>query len=226
METNNYVIATIRQWNIHNYKVYFAKKKNFHLVQTREELNIGYLKKINPRYIFFPHWSWIIPEIIFSNFECVIFHTANLPEGRGGSPLQNLILSGRTKTKVCALRAIKDVDAGDIYLKRTLSLSGSAEMIFKRLSRIVFTNMIPYIVKNEPQPKPQAGKISTFKRRSPEESDLSLVTEITKLFDFIRMLDAPEYPKAFLETEKFRFEFSSVRQDKKKLTAVVEIHEK
>ena len=37
--------------------------------QSLEKLN-----EISPRYIFFPHWSYIIPKEIFDSFDCIIFH--------------------------------------------------------------------------------------------------------------------------------------------------------
>lgn len=118
------------------------------------------------------------------------------------------------------------MDAGPIYLRRSLSLSGTAEAIFRRLSKKVFSEMIPFIVKNEPRPLPQTGKVTIFKRRKPIESSLSQVRTLTKLYDFIRMLDAPEYPKAFLETKNMRIEFSKAVKTKNNVVAKAEIYEK
>jgi len=222
----NFVVATIKPWNIANFKKYFGNKKNYYLIQNKEKLTLDYLREINPRYIFFPHWSWLIPKKILSNYECVIFHAANLPYGRGGSPIQNMILKGFTTTHICALKATAEIDAGPIFLRRTLSLTGSAEDIFRRLSHTVFFDMIPYIIKHEPMTTPQIGKVTLFKRRTPEESDIEPVKTLSDFYDFIRMLDAPKYPKAFLKTKRFRLEFSKVRLHKNKLTARVEVYEK
>ena len=57
----NIIIATIREWNIENYfklKNIYEKEFNFYLFTNYEELNYENIKKINPKYIFFPHWSW------------------------------------------------------------------------------------------------------------------------------------------------------------------------
>ena len=51
-----------------------------------------------------------IPTEIFTSFECIVFHMTDLPYGRGGSPLQNLIVRGHKKTKVSALKVVKEVD--------------------------------------------------------------------------------------------------------------------
>ncbi len=37
--------------------------------------------ELKPRYVFFPHWSHIIPQDIYENFECVIFHMTDFPFG-------------------------------------------------------------------------------------------------------------------------------------------------
>jgi methionyl-tRNA formyltransferase len=159
----NYVIATIKEWNIGNYNKYFGKKSGFDLIDNKRDLIFAKIKKINPRYIFFPHWSWIIPDEIWKNFECVVFHMTDLPYGRGGSPLQNLIVRGHKKTKISAIKVEGGIDTGGIYMKKDLNLSGSAETIYKRASNIVFESMIPYIIKNNPSPEKQRGKVVKFK---------------------------------------------------------------
>ncbi|MEO1622962.1 MAG: hypothetical protein AAFU53_18260 [Cyanobacteria bacterium J06632_3] len=68
--------------------------------------------------------------------------------------------------------------------------------------------MIEQIIRVQPEPVPQTGQVTTFNRRKPHESELSQVRSLPQLHDFIRMLDAEGYPKAFLEHQGFRYEFS------------------
>ena len=90
----NYVIANSKNWfDISEKSKKFNELSFFH-IKTKEELNLEYLSKIKPKYIFFPHWSWKVNKEIFENYECIAFHTAPLPYGRGGSPIQNLIIRG------------------------------------------------------------------------------------------------------------------------------------
>jgi len=42
----------------------------------------------------------------------------DLPFGRGGSPLQNLIERGIKKTKISAIKVDGGIDTGDIFFKR------------------------------------------------------------------------------------------------------------
>ena len=222
----NYVIATIKPWNIENYQKYFGKKNSFFLISEKEKLTYEKLKKINPKYIFFPHWSWIIPEEIWSNFNCVVFHMTDLPYGRGGTPLQNLIVRGRKKTKISAIKVDGGLDTGDIYIKENLSLAGKAEDIYKMASKIIFKKMIPYFIKNNPTAIKQTGKVFKFKRRKMKQSKILQTATLDKVYDMIRMLDADGYPKAFLETKKAKFSFFDVKKSKNKLIAKVEIYEK
>ncbi|MEM2111598.1 MAG: methionyl-tRNA formyltransferase [Candidatus Bathyarchaeia archaeon] len=180
---------------------------NFVLIDKRELFTLDNLKKISPEKIFIPHWSYFIPQEIYEPYECIVFHMTDLPYGRGGSPLQNLIVRGHTNTKISAIRVVKELDAGDIYIKRDLCLGGNAQEIFLRASKLI-EEMIVEIVTQNILPCKQEGEVVIFKRRKPEDGDISNLTEIEKVYDYIRMLDADTYPKAFLETDRFRFEFS------------------
>jgi methionyl-tRNA formyltransferase len=202
----NYLVVTIKSWNIDNFKKLQKNdsKNKWHIIS--EDLTLEKVKKINPRYIFFPHWSWIIPAEIYKNYECVVFHMTDLPYGRGGSPLQNLIVRGHKSTKVSAIKVEKELDAGPIYLKRDLELKGNAKHILQKLSDVTF-EMIKEIVKNEPEPIPQKGKIVKFKRRQAKDGNIKKLKSLEEIYDYIRMLDAEGYPPAFLETKDLKFEF-------------------
>ncbi len=203
----SYVIATSRKWfedmagNLSE-----STANEFKLIRNTSELTLENLKVINPRYVFFPHWSYIIPAVIYNSFECVIFHMTDVPFGRGGSPLQNLIARGIYETKISAMRCSAEIDAGPVYLKKPLSLHGSAEEIYLRASGIM-KEMILAIIEKEISPNEQEGEATCFARRKPEDGNIAGLNALHKVFDYIRMLDADGYPNAFLETEYFRLEF-------------------
>ncbi|NEX17699.1 MAG: methionyl-tRNA formyltransferase [Halochromatium sp.] len=171
----------------------------FHLITRKEDLTPERLREIAPRTVFFPHWSYLIPATIHEGWECVIFHMTDLPYGRGGSPLQNLIQRGHRETMLTALRCVAELDAGPVYLKRPLCLEGSASEIFLRAASLIET-MIETIIREDPEPQPQQGEPVIFQRRKPADSDLSQapIQSLNDFFDFIRMLDAEGYPRAFL----------------------------
>ena len=223
---DNILVATVKSWNIE--KFYKIKEKykeyNWHLITDKKELTYENINKIKPIYIFFPHWSWIIPANIYENFKCIVFHMTDLPFGRGGSPLQNLISRNIYETKISAIRVVKELDAGDIYCKETLSLKeGNAENLFKKASQIVYNNMMPFIIKNNPIPKKQEGSPVIFKRRTSEQSNMSELDDITKVYDYIRMLDAEGYPNAFIKTKNLIFLFTNAKLKKDVIKAEVTI---
>lgn len=181
--------------------------RDFILISSPEDLTEERLLSINPEFIFFPHWSHRIDATVFGRFDCVIFHMTDLPYGRGGSPLQNLIARGIYETRISALRCVDEMDAGSIYLKKPFSLYGSAEEIFLRASSVI-EGMIGEILANMPQPIPQEGVPTVFKRRKPEDGNLITAQSLEQVFDLIRMLDAEGYPNAFLSVGPFKLEFA------------------
>lgn len=202
-----YLVATIKPWNVALFhERCTALPGHWHLLTDAKALNSALLAEMQPRFIFFPHWSHIVPAEIVANHECVCFHMTDLPYGRGGSPLQNLILRGHTETRLTALRMTETLDAGPVYAKRPLSLHGPAHEIYRRAAMLAY-DMMADIVAEEPVPVPQRGEAVLFSRRKPAQSRLEDGLQARDLYDRIRMLDADGYPPAFLEQDGWRLEF-------------------
>lgn len=224
------IIATVKSWNIANAKKLKKTLGNEYevmVISDKSKITISYLKDIGPRYIFFPHWSWIIPREVWEKYECIVFHMTDLPYGRGGSPLQNLITRKVYDTKVTALRVVGKLDAGPIYLKYRLSLrTGSAQDILKKASRLVFARMIPKILKEKPTPSDQTGKVVAFKRRGPEQSNIAKKRfhNLAEVYDFIRMLDGEGYPSAYVKLgQNVRLNFRNAKMRNSKVTGDFEV---
>jgi methionyl-tRNA formyltransferase len=203
-----YIVAGCKPWNRRVFDEVISRLAGeWHYVGEREKLILEKVRKLRPRYVFFLHWSWKVPTELLDDVECVCFHMTDVPYGRGGSPLQNLIVRGHRTTKLTALRMTSSFDAGPVYLKRDLSLEGGAEEIYLRACTLS-ADMIRQIVQDEMQPLPQTGEPVNFRRRKPEESQIAKLDSLEQLHDFIRMLDAEGYPHAFLSHAGYRFEFS------------------
>jgi methionyl-tRNA formyltransferase len=219
----SYVVATVKPWNLSQFATRMPHLSGrWHLIETPDGLTPAAIASLQPRYIFFPHWSWKVPEEITRDFECVCFHMTDVPYGRGGSPLQNLITRGHKETVISALRMTSDMDAGPVYRKAGLSLGGSAQEIFERASAIVF-DMISEIATEDMLPVPQIGEPVVFKRRTPDESVLPGRGTLESLYDHIRMLDADTYPRAYLIHNQFRLEFSRAMRNGDAVEATVRI---
>ncbi len=193
---------------------------DWHYINRRDDFNLALLNRVKPRYIFMPHWSYKIPAEITQQFTCVMFHMTDLPFGRGGSPLQNLIVGGFKETKLTAFCCVEALDAGPIYNQAPLSLAGTATDIFKAADELV-VKLIIDIIHKDLQPKEQCGDVSLFQRRTPAQGNIEKLTQLSDVYDYIRMLDAQGYPNAFIESEHLKLSFANAQFKNGKLTAEV-----
>jgi methionyl-tRNA formyltransferase len=218
---DSYIVLGCKSWNRQVFDEVISRwPGRWTFIGEREWLTVEAVAALRPRMLFFLHWSWKVPEALVANYECVCFHMTEVPYGRGGSPLQNLIVRGHRQTKLTALRMTSEFDAGPVYLREDLSLEGSAEEIYRRATRLS-AQCIRRIIDERPSPVPQSGPATVFARRRPEESEIPALDGAEPLYDFIRMLDAEGYPRAFLERGGFRFEFDRAQLDQDGLTARV-----
>ena len=221
---DRYILLSSKDW--HNKLLEKLKKRFFDsewiLIQNEQSFTKEEIGKKKPKKIFIPHWSNKISKEIYSNYECVLFHMTDLPYGRGGSPLQNLILRGHKKTKITAIKVVRGLDEGPVYLKNDLDLLGTAKDIFLKSSEVIF-NMICEILEKKFTPKPQEGQPVVFKRRKPDESKISKLNELDKIYDYIRMLDCEGYPNAYIELNGIKYEFTNVKKKYNNLEANVRI---
>jgi len=219
---SSFIVASIGEWNKEIFNL-VSKKLNgsWYFASSPDELN-ELIENVSPRYIFFPHWRWVVPKVILNEYECVCFHMTDVPYGRGGSPLQNLIVRGHKDTVLTALRMEEGLDTGPVYYKKTLSLSGSAHDIYQRAAELSW-EMISDFIKKEPQPRPQKGEPVVFKRRNSDDSKIPVGLNLEQFYDYIRMLDAPDYPYAFIEYGDLCLEFNQAEFNGNELIASVKI---
>ena len=195
------IIITKKIWNFNNLRNFKFKHKVYNRVTEK------LIKNKNPKKIFFIHWSKFIPKKIYNKFECIQFHCSDLPKFRGGTPIQNQIIRGLKNTKLSAFKVSEKLDTGPIYLKKNISLSNNAYEIYSRIEKKSF-KMIEEIIKKKIEPKKQKGRVTTFKRRKKSQSIINKKINTTnKIYDFIRMLDAENYPKAYIKLNNFVCEF-------------------
>lgn len=173
---DRYLLCTQQKWGETVYEEVRARatpSENWTLLSLPELDAVAFdlrwlVANISPRQVFFVHWSTFVQEDILGLTECVNFHCTLLPYGRGGHPIENLILSGKTETVLTAHRMTSEMDAGPIYgIGGPISLAGMKAQILRRF--------VPYCVEltrqivehPEREPVPQAGDVVRFSRLSP-----------------------------------------------------------
>ena len=72
---------------------------------------------------------------------------------------------------------------------------------------------------------PQVGKTTFFKRRGKKDSIINInkINNISKLYNFIRMLDAEDYPLANIKIGNLRLYFENAKKFKNKLIAQITV---
>ena len=160
------IIFSKKKWSKQNYENLDKKKFIYY-----KNINYKNIKKINPKIIFFIHWSKKIERRIFENFLCIQFHCSDLPKFRGGSPVQNQILKGLKNTKLTAFKVNNKLDSGDYCFKKNLSLKGSASQIYERLEKCAF-NIIKILIKKKIHQILQTKRITLILQKKTREKKL------------------------------------------------------
>lgn len=187
-----------------------SKISNTHEVKffsCEEELSVESINNFRPDYIFFPHWNWVVEREIHEQFNCIVFHTAPLPYGRGGSPIQNLIMEGLKESPVCAIKMTAKLDSGPIYASSNISLGGTLNSIFSRINDAINDLIVDIIVEN-PHPAEQEGEPYVFKRLTNSDNEIATGLKLEEVYDRIRMVDHTDYPNAFIMYGDLKIEFS------------------
>jgi methionyl-tRNA formyltransferase len=124
----------------------------------------------NARRVFFLNWQTRVPDEVLFRYECINFHCTDLRQsfGRGGNPIENLILRGYAETVISAHAMTGVFDAGPVYgVSEPISLSGTKDDITARFVEPV-AKMMRWIIETNPEPKPQVGAPVYFRRLPPD----------------------------------------------------------
>jgi methionyl-tRNA formyltransferase len=218
----NIACVTYRDWAIDIYEKIFQVYKdnhNFLIYKDKISFNEKELIDFKPDLILWYGWSWIVNEKLVNNYESIMLHPSPLPLYRGGSPIQNQIINGEKIGAVTLFRMNEGLDKGDIYQQLPMSLEGSLDDIFLRISNLGFAATCS-VINGEFTLRPQDhSKATYFKRRLPIDSEITLDELENKpaeyLYNKIRMLTDP-YPNAFFKTsDGKKIIFNSVSLDEK-----------
>jgi methionyl-tRNA formyltransferase len=94
----------------------------------------AWIKVTKPYAIFFPFWSWKVPNKILKKYKCIGFHTGAVA---GGSPIQNLILLGKEYASLNMFYMTDKLDKGKVICSDVVLLTGSLEEIVIRMTKVM-----------------------------------------------------------------------------------------
>lgn len=200
-------------------KVAILTSPNQWFVKYAEELN----KKIKDSKLFFKHeninenydivfilsYHRIIEQMFLDkNRHNIVVHASALPQGKGWAPMFWQILEGKNEIPFSMFEAGQGVDNGDIYMQRTLKLTGyelNNELREKQANFII--DMCFEFMQNYSKykiPISQSGNESFYKKRSAKDSELDINKSIKEQFNLLRIVDNKDYP-AFFELGGHRY---------------------
>jgi len=166
-------------------------------------------KNIKNQDIVFPvSYTKILPESFLQKNDLVLIaHPSKLPKDKGFAPLQYQVLRNKKKFYISLIKAVKEVDAGPIYLQKSFNLNGTElsdeirTIQGLQILRIIKDFLIKY---PNIKSKKQKGKSNFNKRRFPKDSQLNINQTIKKQFNHLRINNNKHYPSFFyLKGQKF-----------------------
>ena len=191
----------------------WTRKLVHNLYKTKYDVtwsSVGIVDDIKPDWVFFFHWSNMVPKEIYEKYRCAVIHTGNLPEGRGGSPIQNQILDGINDTKVNIIEMGDPVDSGAIYCSHPITLQGNITDIWLSITDVA-SKLILECIEEDPIPKYQIGTPQTYKRIKDNQLKFDSTKDLSYIYDQIRMVDDDSYPNSYIEIGEYKIEFSRAK---------------
>lgn len=157
-------------------------------------------------------WSWRFDRAIVDATWIVGIHPSDLPDFAGGSPIQNQILAGVTRTMNTLFRITNELDAGPILGKVPLQLDGHMDQIFERLTQTSTILLVDFIraFPDGLNPIPQVARGAVLRRLKSDSgrlgaADFAAMTT-RQLYDAIRCREDP-YPNAYIQDDVGRLLF-------------------
>ena len=142
------------------------------------------------------------PDQLTFHSHNLVVHESDLPNGQGWSPMTWQILEGARDIPVTLFEATEQLDAGPIYLKQKIKLSGE-ELVeeWRALqAQITVKLCLAWLDRYREiiaTAQPQEGETTYYRRRQPIDSQLDPQRSLAEQFDLLRVVDNQKYPAYF-----------------------------
>lgn len=156
-------------------------------------------------------------EICRRNRYNLVVHESDLPHGRGFAPLTWQILEGGREIPIVLIEAAAEVDAGPVYLRDVLTFSGHELNPELREAQGAATRALCHRFLDSPtppEPRPQQGRPTMYRRRTPNDSELDPDRSLRDQFNLLRTVDNDRYPAFFrLDGQVYRLRIDKIATD-------------
>lgn len=159
-----------------------------------------WLRSLSPDLCLCPGWGQIIGSDILDIPDRFLgFHASNLPEGRGGAPVNWSIIGGDETITISMFEYVAEVDAGPVYLQSSVPVERRDDVrtVFERLSRAAVELCDTFESQSPHSPHAQSNREATYRpRRQPQDGLVDWTRSPREQYDWIRALTHP-YPGAY-----------------------------
>ena len=190
------ILTSPEQWFVP-----YAKKLNNKLVNSKLFFEYEKIEEYFDVVFILSYHKIISKKELIKNKHNIVIHASALPKGKGWAPMFWQILENKNQIPFSMFEASQGVDDGNIYIQKTLELTGYELNQELRDKQANFTiDMCLYFLNNYNKykvPKQQLGKESIYKRRNAKDSELDVNKSIKEQFNLLRIVDNDEYPAFF-----------------------------
>ena len=191
-----------RDWALKIYDTLESKLPHqFLILRSKEQYDEQVVQDFQPNLVLFYGWSWIVSDDIIEKYQCVMLHPSKLPRYRGGSPMQNQIIDGVTKSAVTLFLMNNQLDSGPILKQEEISLLGSLDDIFAQITALGIKLTLDILTNGLHGVQQDDNEATYCERRKPEDSEITIEELQSKsasyLYNKVRMLQSP-YPCPYI----------------------------
>lgn len=138
----------------------------------------------------------------------VVFHSSDLPRGRGWAPIYHALLNGFQQHVITAILAGPKVDAGDVIAKARFSIqachtSDSLRALDEEVCVMMAAEILDHFGSQPIKAIPQHGQASYYARRYPSDSVTDINKPLVDLIPHIRGCGS-DYP-AYVDWQGCRY---------------------
>ncbi|MBX7148446.1 hypothetical protein K1X76_05125 [bacterium] len=163
-------------------------------------------------------WSYkkIVPNIE-KHSNVILFHTSDLPQGKGWAPLYHLLADSKKSYVISGIKAANEVDAGDIIVKASFPiLPHYTAQALRRFDVELSFRLIRDILKkfkNKPLTglKQDKTQESFYQRRYPENNKVDPALPLSQLIPHLKACEDTHPAYIEWEGEVFKLKLESVK---------------
>jgi len=131
----------------------------------------------------------------------IVFHSSDLPEGRGWAPIYHAVRENAPFYVVSGIRAVEPVDSGEIIVRARFKMRPdyTAEILRRwdeEICILLISMLLERLGEEGLKGRPQVGESSFRPRRRPEENEILLSQRLEDLIPHLRACE-PGHPAFF-----------------------------